>query len=109
MQGPMAACRVVAPSLRSDAATGLGGWSEDDIVTYLRTGRIDQSAVFGAMADVVAWSTRYMTDADLRATAHYLKSLPADAAPAAAAAAVSAGQGLYAENCALCHGDDGAG
>ena len=66
----------IAKNLRGDHKDGLGSWSEDDLVQFLRTGRSDRGAVFGGMSDVVEHSMQYMTEADLRAIARYLKSLP---------------------------------
>lgn len=113
----------VAPSLRSDPIQGLGKWSEDDLVTFLKSGRTDHAAVFGGMADVVGWSTQYWTDADLRATAKYLKSLPE--VPVTATASKdprpttemlasgktqgNAGADVYLKECAICHAVDGTG
>jgi mono/diheme cytochrome c family protein len=111
------------PGLRGDDAQGLGRWSEEDIVDFLKTGRTDRSAVFGGMADVVAWSTQYFTDDDLRAVAKYLKTLP----PAQAGKAGYVYDGstkawldggrldghpgalVYQQECALCHRNDGKG
>ncbi len=66
----------IAKSLRGDHRTGLGSWSEADLVSFLRTGRSERSAVFGGMTDVVEHSMQYLSDADLTAIARYLKSLP---------------------------------
>lgn len=66
----------IASDLRGDILTGLGNWSEDDIVRFLKAGRNDHTAVFGGMADVVSQSTQHMSDADLHAIAHFLKTLP---------------------------------
>ncbi|MFX5660773.1 cytochrome c, partial [Acinetobacter baumannii] len=66
-----------APSLGSDLRTGIGGWSAEEIVEYLKTGRNQRSAASGPMAEVVYFSTQHMTDADLKAIATYLKDLPA--------------------------------
>jgi mono/diheme cytochrome c family protein len=65
----------LASNLRSDSRDGLGKWSEQDIVDFLKTGRNGHSAAFGGMADVVSNSTQHMTDADLLAIAKFLKSL----------------------------------
>lgn len=112
----------IAPSLRSDPVLGLGRWSEDDLVQFLRSGRIDHSAAFGGMADVVAWSTQYWSEDDLRATAKYLKSLPevpkakgdytydsstAQALDAGKTAGMT-GADVYVQQCAICHRNDGA-
>jgi mono/diheme cytochrome c family protein len=115
-------------NLRGDPASGLGRWSEADIVAFLRTGRQKPegggAAAFGSMRDVVRNSTQYMRDEDLRALAAYLKSLPAGYEYAAyrpgekTGAAVTMadtgraerpGAGIYAQYCARCHGADGMG
>jgi mono/diheme cytochrome c family protein len=110
-----------APDLRSDLRTGLGNWSKDDIVSFLKDGHNKGSAVFGSMIDVVNNSTPYMSDADLNAIAVYLKSLPAtstqpayaynDATTAALSGghASQAGAALYTGVCWACHGYDGKG
>ena len=67
-----------APNITPDNDTGIGLWSEMDIVTYLRTGMLDKRAYAGGpMAEAVAHSTRYLTDEDLIAMASYLKVVPA--------------------------------
>ncbi len=111
----------VADDLRGDAVTGLGGWSEDDIVQFLRTGRNHNTAAFGGMTDVVNHSTQFMTDEDVRAIAHFLKSLPGEqgqarfaykpaAATELAAGVVSARGSLdYLNSCAACHRSTGLG
>ena len=67
-----------APNITPDALSGIGSWSEQDIVTYLRTGELDQRAFAGGpMGEAVAHSTRYLKDEDLGAIASYLKAVPA--------------------------------
>lgn len=67
-----------APNITPDNDSGIGRWSEQDIVTYLRTGMLDKRAYAGGpMAEAVAHSTRYLTDEDLAAMAAYLKVVPA--------------------------------
>jgi mono/diheme cytochrome c family protein len=112
----------IAKSLRGDHKDGLGSWSEDQLVQFLKTGRSDRSAVFGGMSDVVVHSMQYMSEDDLTAIARYLKSLPAvdpkdqphqydkqvadalwkgdDSKP---------GASVYIDNCAACHRTDGHG
>ncbi|WP_456016165.1 c-type cytochrome [Pseudomonas fluorescens] len=112
----------IAKSLRGDHKDGLGSWSEDELVQFLKTGRSDRSAVFGGMSDVVVHSMQYMSQDDLTAIARYLKSLPAvdpkdqphqydkqvaealwkgdDSKP---------GASVYIDNCAACHRTDGHG
>ncbi|ANB76349.1 alcohol dehydrogenase [Paraburkholderia phytofirmans OLGA172] len=112
----------IAPSLRNEAADGLGSTSPEDIVMFLRSGRTTRVASFGAMNDVVAHSTQYMTDADLRSIAAYLKSLPphkTGAGPFAYSATVAtalyngrvstSGAQIYLDRCAGCHRSDGKG
>ncbi len=112
----------IAKSLRGDHKDGLGSWSEEQLVQFLKTGRSDRSAVFGGMSDVVVHSMQYMSHDDLTAIARYLKSLPAvdpndqphqydqqvaqalwkgdDSKP---------GASVYIDNCAACHRTDGHG
>ena len=102
-----------APSLRGERRAGLGDWSEADIVLYLKTGANARTAAAGPMAEAVTKSTRYYNDADLSAVAVYLKSLAPmqgdTPVQAIEAAALSRGEGLFVDNCAACHMNDGAG
>lgn len=67
-----------APNITPDESSGIGSWSEQDIITYLRTGELDQRAYAGGpMGEAVAHSTRYLKDEDLGAIASYLKVVPA--------------------------------
>ena len=73
--------RVVGPSaipnLTPDNETGLGQWSEEDIITLLRTGRRpDGSQVRGGMANAIRGGFKDLNDEDARAIAAFLKSLP---------------------------------
>ncbi len=63
-----------ARNLTPDMETGIGSWSEDDIVKALRTGqRADGSMLLPPMP----WPMYgHMTDEDAYAVAAYLKSLP---------------------------------
>jgi mono/diheme cytochrome c family protein len=64
------------PNITPDPATGIGNWTEDDIVGVLTNGETpDLDYVTGLMAEVVK-STAKLTEADRRAIAVYLKSLP---------------------------------
>ena len=67
-----------APSLRQDPNTGLGRWSEAQIVQFLKTGRNQHAVVYGSMTEAFNNSTQFMADDDLAAIARYLKSLPGD-------------------------------
>ena len=112
-----------APNLRGDANTGLGRWTEEDLGAFLKTGRSRFGSAYGTMREVVEYSTSQMTDADLKAMAKYLKSLPGTADHsqsvwvynATAAADLKAGKtgrpgaATYLRQCASCHGMDGRG
>jgi mono/diheme cytochrome c family protein len=102
----------VAPDLTGNDRTGLGGWSLDDIVEYLGTGRNAHAGAAGAMAEVITYSTALLSDADRHAIAVYLKSQPATQAIAALqpdAAAMRRGAAIYSDACASCHLEDGVG
>jgi hypothetical protein len=64
-----------ARNLTPDPETGLGGWSEEDIIKAFRSGvRPDGAALLPPMP----WPNYgRVTDEDARAVAAYLKSLPA--------------------------------
>jgi mono/diheme cytochrome c family protein len=110
-----------AGDLRGDPLTGLGRWSEQDIVEFLQTGHNGKTAAFGGMTDVVAHSTSHMQRSDLQAIAHFIKSLPGSGQEQAFAynpavalelqrGDVSArGAQDYLNNCASCHLSSGAG
>lgn len=105
-----------APSLRQDPNTGLGRWSEPQIVQFLKTGRNAHAVVYGSMTEAFNNSTQFMQDDDLGAIARYLKSLPGDpqrdGTPwqyQAATANTGPGAHTYATRCASCHGLDGKG
>jgi len=111
-----------AKSLRSDSGTGLGDWSEDDIVQFLKTGRTHRTAAFGGMTEVVTHSTQFMQEDDLRAMALYLRSLPPAEVSIQAIKTgddtfatlrkgdyTRPGSALYAEFCQDCHRADGMG
>jgi mono/diheme cytochrome c family protein len=102
-----------APDITNDSRLGLGAWSKEDLVAYLKSGHNHVTAATGPMGEVVTLSTAFMTESDLNAIATYLKSLPGKtAAPAALAAndpAMTAGAAIYRDQCSACHGLDGKG
>lgn len=66
-----------APNITSDAVAGIGGWSADELVAYLREGHAaGKSQAAGPMAEAVDNSLRHLTEADLRAMASFLKTVP---------------------------------
>ena len=68
-------------NLTPDKATGLGDWTEEQIVTYLGTGKRPDGDVAGGLMEEAILGTlagfKDMTKADLAAIAGYLKSIPA--------------------------------
>ncbi len=103
-----------ALNLTSNIATGLGAWSADDIATYLKTGSYPgKTTALGPMAEVVHNSLSYLSDADLKSVAEYLKTLPPNSTlhtgrkgpdPTRAK-----GAKLYIDRCSGCHLDKGTG
>ncbi|WP_313589440.1 c-type cytochrome [Pantoea septica] len=111
-----------ASNLRGDNRDGLGRWSEEDLRQFLRYGRNDHTAAFGGMTDVVEHSLQHLSDEDIAAIAHYLKSLgakdPRQAAFSVDDATAKAlwkgddsatGASVYVDSCAACHKTDGSG
>lgn len=106
-----------APSLTSNREAGLGDWDIKEIGDLLQVGASHRGAVYGPMAEVVYDSLQYLSDADVKAMAVYLKSLPkgeAEPPPTSTArlvdpAVLETGRKIYAKECAMCHGDEGKG
>ena len=73
-----------ALNITPDVETGIGGWSEEEIATYMRTGtEPDGTQVEGAMASQIDRRFGKLTEGDSMAIAAFLKSIPAvvNAAP----------------------------
>jgi mono/diheme cytochrome c family protein len=101
-----------ASDITNDQRRGLGSWSLDDIVTYLKTGRNWASAATGPMSDTLHLSTSRMTEDDLKAIATYLKDQAGQAASESAkpdATIMNAGAQIYADECSGCHAPNGKG
>lgn len=112
-----------APSLRQDHNTGLGRWSEEDIFSFLKNGRNKHAVVFGSMSEAYNNSLAFMTDRDLQAISHYLKSLPGNpdrdgpawqypaayTAPKLVDRQSIPGAQTFETKCGFCHGSDGRG
>ncbi len=103
-----------APNITSDSHQGIGAWSKEEIVQYLKSGANRWTLASGPMADAVSHSTSKMTDKDLAAIAVYLKDIggSAGAKPAplpADASAMRVGAAVYKDSCAACHKDSGSG
>lgn len=105
-----------APSLAAAAEAGVAEWDTRHVVDLLKTGVSARGSALGPMAEVVYRSTQYLDEADLRAMAAFLKSLPqdrprADAGPARPPAqdTMERGGAVYREHCEGCHGPQGEG
>jgi mono/diheme cytochrome c family protein len=103
----------VALDLTEDPRPGLAGWSNGDIVEFLRSGRNPRAAASGSMQEVIYYSTSRMSDSDLAAIATYLKQLPpprhVKGFNPPDEAAMRAGEAIYTDTCAACHGANGEG
>jgi len=103
-----------APELSNNPYQGLGKWSIDELVGYLKTGGNVHSVASGPMAEAVYNSTQHFNNDDLKAMAVYLKSLPGSDHQRpdplqASDDAMKLGQQVYAANCAACHISSGTG
>lgn len=103
-----------APNITNDNRRGLGGWSIEDIVSYLKTGHSQTAAASGPMSEEVSDSSTKVADADLRAVAVYLKDQPGqghenDAPAAIDEAVMKTGAAIYADECSACHTPKGTG
>lgn len=121
-----------APNITSNAVSGIGSWSQQDLITYLRTGRlVGKAQAAGSMAEAITHSFQHLSASDLAAIAEYLGSVPDHNAPASDKTRFGQGmaandlvafrgnafdnatgdQGarLFSGNCASCHGSSGQG
>lgn len=123
-----------AYNITSDAVSGVGGWNDKELVQYLQTGAVlDKASAGGGMAEAIAHSLQYLTDADVKAIVTYLRSVPAihnegdlkpryawgaaslddtalrGVAPISNSIIASGGAELFSGNCATCHSASGSG
>jgi mono/diheme cytochrome c family protein len=103
-----------APNITNDSERGLGGWSVADIAAYLKNGHNPTTASTGIMGEEITLSSSHLTDADLTSIATYLKDLPGQTASPPPTVSASdpkmvAGEAIYVDQCAACHGMDGKG
>ena len=109
-----------AGNLRQDINTGLGRWSEDDIIQFLKVGHNQFGSAFGTMTEVINNSTQFLSDEDLNAMAVYLRSLspieddeetyvydPSTAEDLRAGRVDQTGMLSYYQRCMSCHRADG--
>ncbi|PSC05947.1 alcohol dehydrogenase [Alsobacter soli] len=107
-----------APNLGADLRTGLGGWSEADVIDYLKTGRNSHDSATGPMSEVIQYSTSQLNDEDLHAVAAYLKDLPGEAGRVPSSASgqqtsssglSGSGEAIFLDQCSTCHRSNGEG
>jgi mono/diheme cytochrome c family protein len=103
-----------APNITADTRKGIGSWSVDEIVNYLKTGANRDAIAAGDMTEEIVHSSSNLTDDDLKAIAAYLKGVAPvqESTPPALAASdprMIVGQAIYKDNCAGCHADAGTG
>jgi len=107
-------------NISSDKTTGVGGWTDDALVSYLSTGHAaGHGTASGPMGEAVDHSFSRMPPEDIRAMVAYLRSVPAvpssdlPATPAPAAPAshkqggnplLTQGKKIFEGTCASCHG-----
>jgi mono/diheme cytochrome c family protein len=115
-------------NITPDKTSGIGNWSDEALTGYLSTGVAQGRAnAAGPMAAVVASSTQYLSDGDLRSIGVYLRALPpvaggekrsrdqwgqpADEVTRLRGAAITGVNGaqLFVANCAACHDWTGQG
>ena len=108
--------RWYAPSLRDRMEGSVADWSEAEVVEFLTRGTTAKAVASGPMAEVVLHGTQYLSPADARAMASYLRTLPAITSPPVAALQpqditnlLKEGGKLYEQHCADCHGSKGEG
>jgi mono/diheme cytochrome c family protein len=110
-----------AYNLSSDKSSGIGTWSEQDLVQYLTTGHsMNKGTAFGPMAEAVHLSFRNLTASDVHAIVTYLRTVPPvstpdqpapklqpapkDPAQGVAATLDPRGKAVFEAVCSGCHG-----
>jgi mono/diheme cytochrome c family protein len=67
-------------NISSDKTTGVGAWSDDDLVSYLLTGHaVGHGSASGPMGEAVDESFSQLAQEDIRAIVAYLRTVPATA------------------------------
>ncbi|WP_144631565.1 cytochrome c [Bordetella genomosp. 13] len=125
--GPVGAWYAL--NITSDKTAGIGGWSDQELYQYLRTGHAEgRGQAAGPMAEAVENSLQFLSDGDLRAIVAYLKDtqpIKTDDAPARDSLGqpsdaetrmrgnmvqdANPGWKVYTATCATCHGARGEG
>ena len=120
----------VAFNITPDKNAGIGTWSQQELVTYLKTGFVaGKASASGAMSEAIEHSLQHLTDSDLNAIATYIRSVPAigddkqtkprdawgqrdqDVYPLRAEGQTidQSASALFNASCAACHGKGGEG
>jgi mono/diheme cytochrome c family protein len=117
-----------AYNITPDQGSGLGGWSNQQLADYLKTGHGDgRGSAAGPMGEAVANSLQYLTPTDVAALVSYLRKVkplsseptnPADVSvikdtfadvPGTQKQKDTLGEQIFAGNCAGCHLWNGQG
>ncbi|WFU84429.1 cytochrome c [Bradyrhizobium sp. CIAT3101] len=110
-----------ASDISSNKVSGLGGWSDDDIASYLAAGHVSgHGTASGPMGEAVDHSFSKMTKADIEAMVTFLRSVPPAASSGSSAKTVPApvshkdgvtasllGKKVFEGACVSCHGWSG--
>lgn len=111
----------LAPNITADPLSGIGGWDDTELITYLRYGQVaGKGSASGGMAEAIDHSLRHLTHADLQSMVAYLRKIPAVKetgvttpawrySGASSSVSDSPGKALYQASCATCHREDGRG
>jgi len=105
-------------NISSDKATGLGGWTDEDIARYLSAGHAPgHGTASGAMGEAVDHSFSKMTPDDIDAMVTFIRSVPpsttpdfslrstpAPVSPKEGVTANLLGKKIFEGACASCHG-----
>ena len=123
-----------APNITLDKTSGIGAWTDQELVTYLKTGRVvGKAQAAGDMGEAVTHSLEYLPEPDLRDIVVYLHAQPAIHTASAGAPAFAQGHpadfepalrgiarqdtsampvggvALFSAYCASCHQPNGGG
>jgi mono/diheme cytochrome c family protein len=120
-----------APNITSDPVSGIGSWTNAQIVQYLQTGNVPGLAqAAGPMAEAITNSLQYLSKPDLESIAAYLKATKPISTEASGTSAArntfgsahsadnvyrgipanpSSGAQIFSGTCAACHRANGSG
>jgi mono/diheme cytochrome c family protein len=65
---------VITPNITPDPKTGIGKWSDEEIITAIREGRRPDGSIIGPPMPIALY--REMSDVDARALVAYLRQVP---------------------------------